>query len=360
MRIDWMIGGLSIASGGLRNIFRAAHFLEQFGHDVGLYFFNTPFSLPQIREILRDHYYPFYGPVMRCDGTTYRQADVLFATHWSTVENTLKGRASVSELMYFVQDFEPAFAPMSADYILAENTYRENLYCICSGPWCVQILRDNFGATADYFDFPLDRSVYYPRTRLNEKTNIAFFAKPEMPRRCYPVGITMLRRLCELMPELEVNFFGSTEVDAGILDFPVRLHGLVPGIEGLAQLYSDADLGIVFSTTNPSLVPYEMMACGLPVVDLRRPGNELNYGGRFDVALLADPRPEEMALQVRDLLLNSEEREGRARRGLELVRRMPSEEEMVRSIERLIASRLGYIPAEDAIARAVAAPGIRN
>jgi glycosyltransferase involved in cell wall biosynthesis len=115
---------------------------------------------------------------------------------------------------------------------------------------------------------------------------------------------------------------------------------LLPGIEDLANLYANADVGIVFSTTNPSLVPYEMMACGLPIVDLGRPGNETNYAGRSDIALLADPDPAAMARQIKDLLSDSEERLARSRRGLEFVQTFPSEEEMARRIEGLILHRM--------------------
>src|SRR5947209_20126723 len=105
-------------------------------------------------------------------------------------------------------------------------------------------------------------------------------------------------------------------------------------------MYSNADLGIVFSTTNPSLVPYEMMACGLPVVDLGRPGNEVNYGDGFDLALLADPSPSLMAKQICELLDDMPQRRRRSRKGLEFVSSFPSEEQMARRVESLILSRI--------------------
>jgi glycosyltransferase involved in cell wall biosynthesis len=96
----------------------------------------------------------------------------------------------------------------------------------------------------------------------------------------------------------------------------------------------------VFSTTNPSLVPYEMMACGLPVVDLNRPGNEVNYDGRYDIALLADPDPATMARQMAELLDNPSELELRRRNGLEYAASFPTEEEMGARVEQLILARL--------------------
>ncbi len=338
-RIDWIVPGLMIGSGGHRNILRAAHFLEKFGHDVGLIFTDTQYSAEELRGLLYQHFYPFEGPIRRYD-SVFRYTDALFATHWSTVEPALRARGLTRQVMYFVQDFEPLFAPMGTEYILAENTYRRGLYCITSGPWCEHLLKRDFGAEADHFEFPIDREVYFPRPRTKENLNVLYFAKPEMPRRCYELGVMMLRELHRIMPEVEIIMYGSKNVNLDALGFPAKLQGVLPTIHDLAQAYSNADLGIAFSTTNPSLVPFEMMACGTPVVDLGRPGNEVNYGGRHDVALLADPQPVLMARQVRDLLLDPVARAARSKAGIELVSRMPTEEQMARRVEELILRRL--------------------
>lgn len=338
-RIDWIVPGLIIGSGGHRNILRAAYFLECFGHDVGLVFTDTEHSEDTLRALLHTHFYPFKGEVRRYDGV-FRYTDVLFATHWSTVSPALRARGMAREVMYFVQDYEPMFAPMGTEYILAENTYRQGLYCITSGPWCEIILKRDYGAQADHFEFPIDRQVYFPRPRTKQRTNVIYFAKPEMPRRCYDLGVMMLRELHRLLPDVEIIMYGSANVNLATLGFPATLQGVLPTIDDLAQAYADADLGIAFSTTNPSLVPYEMLACGIPVVDLGRPGNELNYGSRTDIALLADPDPARMARQVRDLLLNPAERAARSRAGIAFVSTLPDEEQMARRVEELILRRL--------------------
>ncbi len=338
-KIDWIIPGLILGGGGHRNILRAAYFLEQFGHDVGLIFTGVEESASEIRALLHEHFYPFQGQIKVYDGI-FRYSDVLFATHWSTVYTALEARGMTGEIMYFIQDFEPMFAPMGTEYILAENTYRKGLYGISSGPWCAHVLRKDFNAEVDFFEFPIDRSVYFPRERQKSEKNIIFFAKPDMPRRCYELGVAMLSEFHRLMPDVEIIFYGARNIDERQLDFPITLKGLMPTIHDLAQAYSDADLGVVFSTTNPSLVPYEMMACGTPVVDLDRAGNEVNYDGRNDIALLADPEPKIMARQMASLLKNRDELSSRAQRGLELTSRMPDELGMAKRVEELVLNRL--------------------
>lgn len=340
LRVDWVVPGIIVGGGGHRNIFRAAHYLQEFGHDVHLHIANMEEQTDEsLAALVRTHFYPFQGHVRRYDGR-FERTDVVFATHWSTVDAALRAKDVAREIMYFVQDFEPAFAPMGSEYVLAENTYRLGLYHITSGPWCERFLREQFGADADHFRFPIDSAVYFPRRRSHTGRRLVFFAKPEMPRRCFELGSLALRHVHRLRPDVEIVMFGSTHAARQNLDFPVTFLKVVPTLEGLADLYSSADLGMVFSTTNPSLVPYEMMACGLPVVDLDRPGNEINYDNRRDIALLVDPRPEIMAEQVVTLLDAEDERNARSRNGLDFVGGFPTEIEMARRIESLILGRL--------------------
>jgi glycosyltransferase involved in cell wall biosynthesis len=338
LRIAWIIPGLIIGGGGHRNILRAAYFLQQFGHQITLYFIGTEQDPTDLKQLINKHFYPIDCPVFLFNGTI-QPADVVFATHWSTVSAALQTRNLVQEVMYFVQDFEPAFAPLGTEYVLAENTYRQGLYHITSGPWCEVILRRDFQADADHFQFPIDRSIYYPRPRNYERRNLIYFAKPEMPRRCFELGLIALRELHKLCPDVEIILFGSPQAGKQHYNFPVTLRDMVPTLDDLAVLYSNGDIGLVFSTTNPSLVPYEMMACGLPVVDLRRTNNEINYGNRFDIALLANPLPEKMAIEIAALLANPYECKARRKAGLEFINTFPSEEEMARRIESLILKR---------------------
>jgi glycosyltransferase involved in cell wall biosynthesis len=341
IKIGWIVPGLIIGGGGHRNILRAAYFLEQAGHDVRLYFSDTEMSAAELRRNVREHFYPFDGPVRRFEGIADGE-DVLMATHWSTVALAQSVASSVGEIMYFVQDFEPAFYAMGSEYILAENTYRQGLYAITSGPWCEYLLKRDYKMEADSFRFPVDGTIYRREAANGKKPGkrVIFFAKPEMPRRCFLIGTMALREFHRLRPDYEILFFGSGSAKQHPQEYPVSYLDIVPTLQDLAQLYSTSALGLVFSTTNPSLVPYEMMACGLPVVDLNRPGNEVNYDGRYDIALLADPDPATMARQMAELLDNPSELELRRRNGLEYAASFPTEEEMGARVEQLILARL--------------------
>jgi glycosyltransferase involved in cell wall biosynthesis len=338
LRIDWVVPPLLIGGGGHRNIIRAAHYLQQFGHDVTMHFIGADQD-EELEYLVARHFYAFEGEVRRYDGQ-FRQSDVILATHWTTVNAALEGRRHTGEVMYFVQDFEPWFYPMGSDYVLAENTYRQGLYCISSGPWCEQRLKANYGVEADHFRFPVDNGIYRPVERSGPSGDVVFFAKPEMPRRCFEIGSAALAHLHRLRPDLHIVLYGSRELRHRTFEFPATVLEVVPTIQDLAALYANADLGMVFSTTNPSLVPYEMMASGCPVVDLDLPGADANYDNRRDIAFLADPSPTVMAEQLAGLLDRPAELADRRAKGLAFVAGFPTELEMARRVEELILRRV--------------------
>jgi glycosyltransferase involved in cell wall biosynthesis len=354
LKIGWIVPGLIIGGGGHRNILRAAYHLERFGHDVRLYFSDTTMTEAELRKTVRKHFYPFEGPVHRFAGRVDGE-DVMMATHWSTVALAESVQSQIGEIMYFVQDFEPAFYPMGSEYILAENTYRKGLYAITSGPWCAHILRRDYAMEADSFRFPVDREIYRPDAGEGapRARRVLFFAKPEMARRCFLIGTMALREFHRLRPDHEILFFGSGSAKQHPQDYPVTYLDIVPTINDLARLYATSSLGLVFSTTNPSLVPYEMMACGLPVVDLNRPGNEVNYDNRHDIALLADADPVRMARDMAALLDDPAALADRSARGIDFAATFPSEEEMARRVESLIMERLARGKPAKAVRRAV-------
>jgi glycosyltransferase involved in cell wall biosynthesis len=77
----------------------------------------------------------------------------------------------------------------------------------------------------------------------------------------------------------------------------------------LARAYSVATVGLVLSLTNPSLIPQEMLACGLPCVDVASESMLATYGADGPATLAA---PEPIALcEAIEALLDDPARRGR-------------------------------------------------
>ena len=107
------------------------------------------------------------------------------------------------------------------------------------------------------------------------------------PRRAVPLAMLALDELHRRRPDVRIVLFGDTEPPE--TSFPYEFLGVV-NPEVLAWRYSEATVGICLSLTNYSLIPQEMMACGLPCVDLAGRSPEAVFGSDGPVELAAaDP-----------------------------------------------------------------------
>lgn len=330
-------------SGGHRNIYRAVKFLKNSGHDLTVYYINTKLNARTVKKQVTDWFYDMLDIPFICYDGTLGYHDICVATWWETVYAMLDNIDKIKVPFNMVQDYEPAFYPMSSQAILAENTYKQDFMYICSGPWVKAFLNNKYNSRAEYFQFPVNRNVYNEcKERTKRNRNIIFFAKPEMYRRCYEIGIQALEEFHKLKPEVEIILYGSNNV--GELPFPATKLGILPTIEDLAELYRNADLGIVFSTTNPSLVPYEMMHCGCPVVDLDVEYAIEKYGGNMDNVFLFDPRPKTLGKQISEIIYDDIKLNKKKESALKWVLdEFPSEDEMGKIVENIIKTEIKRI-----------------
>lgn len=338
MNIAFLVPEPIRGSGGHRNIYRAASKLREFGHFITVYYIQTQKPAKKIKQEVSEWFYDMRDIPFICYEGELGFHDVAVATWWETVYLLEKNSYKVKQKIYFTQDFEAYFYPMSTEYILAENTYKMGFPCICSGPWMSTYIRDRYNAKADYFQFPVDRNIYNTRTvRTKKNKNLIFFAKPDMPRRCYTLGVQALNEFSKIKPEIEIILFGSEHILSSSLPFPATVVRLLPTLNDLANLYRNADLGLVFSTTNPSLVPYEMLSCGCPVADLDLEFAKSKYGNSEDNVFLLPPNPQMMGECIAQIFDNPEEMNNRAMLGRAWVKdEFPSEEDMAYRVEELI------------------------
>jgi glycosyltransferase involved in cell wall biosynthesis len=241
-------------------------------------------------------------------------ADVVLATGWQTVHRVLR-LDGCGARGYLVQDHEPEFYGTSAERTWAEETYRLGLPCIAASPWLAGLLRDTYGARADSFDLGVDHDVYAPVSSVERGPDtVAVYARAVTARRAVPLALLALRELRRQRPRTRVVLFGEARpIDAG---FEAEQPGVLDGPH-LAELYAEATVGVVLSMTNPSLVPLEMLACGLAVVDLASDSMRATFGEDGPIAL-APFDPVALAGAITRLLDDDAERERRAAAGLAL------------------------------------------
>jgi glycosyltransferase involved in cell wall biosynthesis len=267
-----------------------------------------------LRKRILDDFIPIEAQVF--NGLDYWiGADVGIATQWSTAY-PLRDLPGCYEKVYLVQDFEPAFYPYSAEYIWAEETFRMGYRCVAYTPWMADILRDDYALESAWFECGTDLATYTYADGERERATIAVYARQETARRGVELALASLALLKERRPEVRVVLFGShSPAQAGFEHVDL---GVVPPAR-LAELYRRSTVGVVFSLTTHSLVAHEMMASGLPVVELAGDNVSSALGESGEVVEQAEPDPVSVAAAIEALIDQPERARAMARRAREFV-----------------------------------------
>lgn len=319
LHVAWVIPPFGVGGGGHTTIFRMVRALEQRGHRCSLWV-HDPAGIDRsaagtMRKRIRDHYMEIAAPVHR-GLAEWAGADVAIATSWDTVYKLLR-LPDTAARAYFVQDHEPEFYASSSSALFAEKSYGYGLHCICASPWLAELMRSRYGATATAFKLGVDATEYAPDGSPRRRDTIAFYARTFTERRAVELGVLALDEVIRRRPGTRVALYGSNAMIHA--PWPYE-HVGVASHARLRRLYNEATIGLSLSLTNYSLIPQEMMACGLPVVELAGRACEGVFGDDGAVISLADDSVTDIAEKIIELLDDPQLRARRAAAGLEFAR----------------------------------------
>ncbi|MCU1677738.1 MAG: glycosyl transferase group 1, partial [Frankiales bacterium] len=319
LRLALIVPHFSFGSGGHHVMFQAARSLELRGHAVS-YWIHDPFDQrpdatgAELRSAIREQYAPIDGPVFN-GFAEWAGADIVLATGWQTVYAAL-GLDGCRARAYMVNDHEPEFYPTSLESQFATRTYELGLPCLVGGgPWLADLLTERYGAEVVVrFPYPV-AAEFRRRDVARRQDTLVLYGRNVTPRRGVGLALIALEELKRRRPDLRVVLFG----DEGAVDlnFAYEHHGAISP-ERLSWVYSEATIGIAFSLTHGSLVPHDMMACGLPVMDLAGFSTAAEHAGT-DLVELVPSDPTAMADALERLLDDDELRARRSRAGQEYV-----------------------------------------
>ena len=150
------------------------------------------------------------------------------------------------------------------------------------------MIRERYGAEVTAFQYGIETDEYYPVPDVPRRADtVLFYARDHTPRRAVELGLLALQLLLEQRPHLRVVMYGTHRR----IKAPFAFEQLgMEGPERLRRLYSEATVGLSLSLTNHSLIAGEMLACGLPVVELAGRACEEFYGADGSVISLAQRR----------------------------------------------------------------------
>lgn len=320
-KIAWIIPSPIKGSGGIRTMIQNANFLVRQGFECDIYveedYVNT-------NESMKQRIINFYGECL-CDvyvGIDFKKEyDLAFATYSiKTPDYLYYMKNNVKRKAYFIQDFEPWFEPMGGLYLDMEHTYKYGLNGVSIGKWLTYKLQHEFNQPMNYFSFCADTNVYKKLDNVEKENAICFIFQPEKPRRCSNIGIRALLLVKALRPDVKIYLYGS-DVDIK-LDVEMENLHIMP-IDKCNELYNKCKVGVCMSSSNPSRIPFEMMAAGLPVVDLYRENNL--YDIPEDGVLLADTSPEAVATAIIKILDDDKLQQSMSKKGYEFMKNYPIE-----------------------------------
>jgi glycosyltransferase involved in cell wall biosynthesis/GT2 family glycosyltransferase len=305
-------------SGGHNSIFQILLRLERMGHTCSIWVYDQiGVHANQEPSVLRrrvvDEFAPVAAPVFKGFDDWYG-ADVVVATGWETVYPVML-LPGCHARAYLVHDHEPEFFATSAQSLWAERTYSLDLFPISGSTWLRDLLEQRYGRRGTWFRFGVDHDIYRPLPVARDRGTVLFYSRDATPRRAVPLGLLALDELWRRRRDVRIVLFGDPE--PAKTTFPHENLGIVSTDE-LARRYNEATVGLCLSLTNYSLIPQEMMACGLPCVDLVGRGPEAAFG-RDGPVELAEPDPIALADALEALLEDEARWRRRSEAGLSFV-----------------------------------------
>lgn len=305
--ISFVIPGMAQYSGGHTSVLHLGTALAEQGYSI-----NYVSYIPQTSEYIRDlsdkNLKNFKGDCYGPEGLRDLKSDIWVATYWTSVYH-IKDLHGYK--MYFVQDFEPYFYTFGEKFIITKKTYELGLHLVCLGNWNKDIILKNCiqNSQIDCIDFPYEKKEYRPVTRdfskYKEKKsfNFAVYIKNTEKRAPYILQNMMgmiKQKFAADGIEINVNYFGD---DKEVVYRNGNNLGKLSKNE-LFELYKKSDFGVVASLSNISLVPYEMIATKLPLIEFKE--GSFNYFFEDGSAILTSFDWKELYENLKYHIINSE------------------------------------------------------
>lgn len=305
-KAGFVVGGINQFGGGTTSVLRIGSYMADFGVDVVYIIYSQNVEISELNA-------KFALPACKGRFMSYSEAvndkfDFVIATYWTSVYKALKLNGYK---VYFVQDYEPLFFGMGEEHLLAKKSYEMGFHIISLGKWNIDMINNNIHSLAkmkmDFVPFPYEPDEYQYKEHdfdhIKEDRNIKFAIYIRSNRKRVPNLLQWIMgnledRLKREEYTVTLNYFGIDR------RYPLANGNNLGKMskDDLRKLYDSSDIGVVASMTNISLVPYEMIAAGLPVIEFL----EGSYSAFFpdNSAILTDINSSGLEDSIMELIKN--------------------------------------------------------
>lgn len=269
-KITFVIERMAKYNGGQTSILRLGTELSKLGYEVGYVVYKNQ-TKSDMEECASSNLSNYQGEMYPNKYLYKLHSDIVIASSWDTVSfaKRMKGYK-----MYFLQDYEPYFYSFGELFLMAKKTYEQGLHMVSLGNWNKEMVEKNCNTISriDTIEFPYEKKEYppcnrdYPGYSKKKEFVLAVYLK-YYGKRLPNITQYLLKQVKEEFIKdgitLQIKYFGedkSFRTEAG------ENLGMLSKKQ-LFSLYKKADFGMVASMSNISLVPYEMLATGLPLIE---------------------------------------------------------------------------------------------
>ena len=327
MVINFVLPSLG-ASGGIDVVYKYVELLIKHGHDVRVYKELKARNMYRYSSSIKNWAHQMYCTikavvlkngnrhdedcfVWHITDDTVRRADVVIATAWPTAFAVNELSSTAGNKYYFIQDYEPYFNLYGESYIMAQKSYEVGYHMVSLGKWNKHMIEKecNINSRLDYITFPYEGKEYFAKERnfdeykIKKEFNFAVYIKDVGKRAPYLIQYLLTKLKKDFSEEgitLNIKYYGE---DKNFKCEGGENIGKLSKSE-LLNLYNTSDFGLVASLTNISLVPYEMLATGLPVIEFKE--GTFEYFFPEDTAIITSFDYNDFYNQVKEAINNTD------------------------------------------------------
>ena len=281
VRIAWFLPDFDAGSGGHMNIFRCQKYLKKQHGIVSANVMYPGRSSASHSQKMAEFYHLKAKKAFPAhyDDTPFLQNEkelkeysVMMATSWPSVFGILNIDAGLLRT-YFIQDYEPFFYGEGARTHFAKQTYEFGFFPICAGPWISKKLKLE-ERVVQHIEYSLstDLERYQEVKGLRARQGICFYLRSHTERRGYELAIGVIHYLQKFRAEIEISTIGMSADDLRWLN-GCHHYGSKP-VSELPAIYCAHRAFGVFSFSNYSLLPAEIISCGGRIVDVDLENNQ--------------------------------------------------------------------------------------
>ena len=277
--VNWFLPYYKHGYGGIQTILRFADFFESAkGIENRFVFYGNANGSEQEINSKISKSYPHLSNqkitiLKNREMDSVLKSDISIATMWTSAYYLLRFNNTKGKF-YFIQDFEPSFYSASIQSALSEASYRFGFNAIVNTKGLYDSSIRNYSGEAEYFSPTVDKNIFYPDEKIFEAPSnqnpfkIFFYSRVENPRNCLELGFGALERLKNKYGNLLTIYAAGSNWNPKnyCLEGKIENLGLLK-YEETAALYRKCDAGVIFTLSkHPSYLPFELMACGCPVL----------------------------------------------------------------------------------------------